>query len=91
MDADSLAENTPNAPEFVCPSPKVLDFNEKKAKFAVCSPCPDRFIQANKVQFHRQTNFQNAFFSFYYSWGHQTSKMTPSSKAQRVKGDAITA
>ena len=34
MDADSLAENTPNAPElfcpFVCPNPKVLDFNEKR-------------------------------------------------------------
>ena len=34
MGADSLAENTPNAPylsgQFVCPSPKVLDFNEKR-------------------------------------------------------------
>ena len=30
MGADSLAENTPNALEFICPSPKVLDFNEKK-------------------------------------------------------------
>jgi hypothetical protein len=29
MGSDSLAENTPNAPEFICPSPKVLDFNEK--------------------------------------------------------------
>ena len=28
MGADSLAENTPNAPEFICP--KVLDFNEKR-------------------------------------------------------------
>ena len=30
MGADSSAENTPNAPEFVCPSPKVLNFNEKR-------------------------------------------------------------
>ena len=43
MDADKLAKNTPNAPNFicpnclpklsaqiVCPSPKVWDFNEKK-------------------------------------------------------------
>jgi hypothetical protein len=33
MSADSLAQNTPNAPECICPivclSPKVLDFNEK--------------------------------------------------------------
>ena len=34
MGADISAENTPNAPEFICPiclpwSPKVLDFNEK--------------------------------------------------------------
>jgi hypothetical protein len=29
MGVESLAENTPNAPKFICPSPKVLDFNEK--------------------------------------------------------------
>ena len=29
MGADSSAENPPNASEFICPSPKVLDFNEK--------------------------------------------------------------
>ena len=29
MGADSLAENTPNDPEFVSTSPKLLDFNEK--------------------------------------------------------------
>ena len=46
MGADSLAENTPNAPEsaqFVCPSPKVLDFNEKKASLSVRSPCNNPF------------------------------------------------
>jgi hypothetical protein len=34
MVADSLAENTSNAPEFICaiylPSPKVQVFNEKR-------------------------------------------------------------
>ena len=30
----SLAENTPNAPEFICPSPEVLDFNEKRLHWA---------------------------------------------------------
>jgi hypothetical protein len=29
MGADTLAENTPNV-QFVCPIPKVLDFNEKR-------------------------------------------------------------
>ena len=27
-----------NAPEFICPSPKVLDFDEKKASLGVRSP-----------------------------------------------------
>ena len=30
MGADKSAENTPNAPKFVCPNPKVWDFDEKK-------------------------------------------------------------
>ena len=30
LGSDSLAESIPNAPEFICPSPNVLDFNEKK-------------------------------------------------------------
>ena len=39
MGADSSAENPPNAPEFlsaqfVWPSPKVLDFNEKRLHWA---------------------------------------------------------
>jgi hypothetical protein len=33
MDADIMAKNTPDAPEFICPiclsKPKVLDFNKK--------------------------------------------------------------
>ena len=38
MGADKSAENTPNAPEFICPSPKVLDFNQKKPSLRVRSP-----------------------------------------------------
>ena len=34
MGANSSDENTPNAPEFICPSPKVLDFNEKRLHWA---------------------------------------------------------
>jgi hypothetical protein len=38
LDADSLAENIPKAPEFICPiclpEPKVLDFNEKRFHWA---------------------------------------------------------
>ena len=41
MGADSLAENNLNrvdTPKFICPIPKVLDFNEKKASLDVHSP-----------------------------------------------------
>ena len=34
MGADSSAENTQNAHEFICLSPKVLDFNEKRLPWA---------------------------------------------------------
>ena len=34
MGADSLAENTPNAPEFVYPSPKNPDLNKKRLHWA---------------------------------------------------------
>ena len=42
MGIDSLAENTPNAPAFICPiclPQQVLNFNKKKASFGVRSPC----------------------------------------------------
>ena len=43
MGADSSAENTPNAPEFICPiclsKPKSSGFQEKKALLGVRSPC----------------------------------------------------
>jgi hypothetical protein len=34
MGADSLTKSTPNAPEFICPSSKILDFNEKRLHWA---------------------------------------------------------
>ena len=39
MGADRLEENTPNARKFICPSPKDLDFNEKRASLGIHSPC----------------------------------------------------
>ena len=44
MGADSFAENTPNAWEFICPiclpKPKCSGFQWKKASLGVRSPCP---------------------------------------------------
>ena len=40
MSADSSAENTPNA-QFVFPSPKLLDFNEKRLHWAFVVHAPD--------------------------------------------------
>ena len=34
MGADSLAQNPPNPPELICPSPNVLGFNEKRLHWA---------------------------------------------------------
>ena len=43
MGSDSSAENTPNAPEFICPNclpkPKSSGFQWKKAPLGVRSPC----------------------------------------------------
>ena len=39
MSADKLSENTPNASKFICPSPKVWHFDEKKVSLCVRSPC----------------------------------------------------
>ena len=50
MGADSMAENTPNSPEFICPSAKV-DFNEKRLNW------PSIFyVQMNSF---RQTKFNS--------------------------------
>ena len=34
MGADSLTQNTPNHLKFICPSPNVWDFNEKRLHWA---------------------------------------------------------
>ena len=48
MGADSSAENSPNAPKFICPNclpkPKSLNFNKKKVSLGVRSPCSGRSI-----------------------------------------------
>ena len=45
MGADSLAKNTPNAPEIICqiclPKPQSSGFQWKKASLVVPSPCFD--------------------------------------------------
>ena len=51
MHADSLAKNIPIAPESVCPSPKVLDFNAKRLYWA----------SVVRVLFHQQ--FQEMFLA----------------------------
>ena len=40
MGADNAAENTPNAPKFVSPSPKVWDFRKKAV-----SGCPTSVVR----------------------------------------------
>ena len=56
MGADSSAENTPNTLkficQFVCPSQKVWDFDEKKASLGVRIPCPvvyRRTVEGQKI------------------------------------------
>ena len=41
MGADKSAENTPNAPKFVCPSPKVWNFDEKRLHWASVVRVPE--------------------------------------------------
>ena len=47
--ADSLAENTPNAPKFICPiclsKPKSFEYRWKKVSSGVCSPWFKNFVQ----------------------------------------------
>ena len=40
--ADKLAQNTPNAPKLICPSPKVWDFDEKRLHWAFIVSEPDK-------------------------------------------------
>ena len=43
MGDDKSGENTPNAPKFICPSPKVWDFNKKRLHWvSVVRGIPDQ-------------------------------------------------
>jgi hypothetical protein len=54
MGADKSAENTPNAPKFICPNflpkPKILNFCEKKASLGVRSPCLMQWKQRRQAK-----------------------------------------
>ena len=43
--ADSSAKNTPNDLEFICPSPKVLNFNEKRLHWAAVVCALDHYLK----------------------------------------------
>ena len=68
-----MAENTPNAPknlfaQFVCPSPKVLDFIEKRLHWA--SEVRGFFhfsISKKKAKSHSQTYFKRPKYKPIYS------------------------
>ena len=38
MGADKLFDNSRNAPKFICPSPEVWDFDEKRLHWAFVVP-----------------------------------------------------
>ena len=40
-----LAENTPNAPESICPIPKVLDFNDERLHWASVVRASGHFLE----------------------------------------------
>ena len=70
MGADSLDENTPNAPEFICPiclpKPKSSGFQWKKASLGVCSPWiltrMKRLSVSSATQFLGQTKKRDNVF-----------------------------
>ena len=64
MGSDSLAENTP---KFVCPSPKVWYFNEKRLHWVsvVCGlGFPIRFLAMQKIRDIRNS-YQNELYIIY--------------------------
>ena len=63
MGADKSAENTPNAPKFVCPSPKVCDFNEKRLHWVFVV----REINHSKL-FYEYHFFDLLFPGPFFSW-----------------------
>ena len=70
MGADSLAENTPNShnlsAQFVCPSPKVLDLNEKRLHWA--SVVQFQFWLAKHV-LQKVSNTIQAYVGFFFAMG----------------------
>ena len=48
MGADKLFDNSRNAPKFICPSPEVWDFDEKKPSLGVRSYSVFKMIQKAK-------------------------------------------
>ena len=62
MVPDSSAENTPNAPEFVCPIPKVLEFNEKRLHLASVV-CAIKII--HPIQLYLETVLKYPHFVFF--------------------------
>ena len=61
MRADSLAENTPNAPEFICPSQKILDLNKKKSLlYMLIATYANNFDILGKLQTGYEKWFQMA-------------------------------
>ena len=63
-----FAENTPNAPEFICSSPKVLDFNKKRLHWVsvvrellhMCEYC--RLSHGKVVLFDNPTTYMAIVF-----------------------------
>ena len=45
MGADILAENTPNAPESICPIPNVLGFNDERLYWTSVVRAPGHFLE----------------------------------------------
>ena len=54
--------------QFVCPSPKVLDFNEKKVSLGVRSPCLNAMHIVVEIKTSRMSNFMKWLVSADKKW-----------------------
>ena len=85
MGAYSLAENTPNSPEFICPRTKVLDFNEKRLN------CPSIFlVQMNSFRQIKFNSMDGLIFKMPFS-PCTTSGVTKPQKSpplQKLRGQS---
>ena len=75
MDCTKMdAENTPNTPEFVCPNPKVLDFNEKRLHWASVVRDINSFV--NKFLLLQWVNSKSSCYSFSFeTWENKCLKL----------------